>query len=117
MRAREAYVSRSSVVSRDRQAKSDTCDYKFNWNDFAVSQGTTLSSVAYSTQSGGLTAASNSVTSGVATVTITFSSFGKKNVKMIGTMADGTTHTRNIIIDAYDPDDDFGVMRKLDYGL
>jgi len=105
---RRAYVSpygSRRVIKRWRQAEDDDRDYQFIWKDLATSEGTTLSSVAYSTRQGNLTVANNSVSSGVATCTMTFTATGRKNVKMIATMADGTTHTKNILIDVYDPDE------------
>lgn len=106
MRPRTGYISQRTFAHNPwKQPKDDTVDYKFHWNDFAVSQGTTLSSVAYSTRSGNLTVANNNVSSGTATAQFTFSSIGRKNVRMTGTMADGTTHNRNQIIEVYDPVD------------
>lgn len=106
MRPRTAYISQR-VFSHNgwKQAKDDDVDYRFNWNDFAVSQGTTLASVAYSTRAGGLTAASNSVSNGVASVKLTFDTIGRKNLKMVATMNDATTHTRNQLIEVYDPNE------------
>ena len=105
---RSAYISpvnNQRIVKRWNQAKDDDRDYTFYWNDFAVSEGTTVSSVAYTTRAGNLTAASNTVTSGVAKIKLTFSSTGKKLVKMIATMADSSTHTKNFVINVYDPDE------------
>lgn len=72
-----------------RQAEGEVEIIKFDWNNRVGEDGTSVSSVAWSIETGDAAISGTSLTSNVATGTLTTAQTGTSVVKVIATMADG----------------------------
>lgn len=102
-----------SLLGRIREPKSSALRVELNWAPAAADLGTTLSSVAYTTDQSGVTFSDSSVASGVGSVTLTGTDLGDKLIKVTATLANGDTLVRFIYLDVDDPE----VYAGADYGV
>ena len=91
------------VVGRWTAVQDSAMDYQFVWKPIATSLGTTLSSVAYTTEQSGVTTSSNSVSDSTASIRITPSQDGMKLIKMTATMADASEVVRYVLLTVNEP--------------
>lgn len=83
--------------------KDSAADYQIVWKPYASALGTSLVSVVYSSEEGGIGFSNLSVTDGTASVRIIGTQTGPKLVKMTATMDDGSTAIRYLLINVMEP--------------
>lgn len=91
------------IVGRWTGVEDSAMDYQFVWKPLATSLGTTVSSVAYTTDESGVAFSANSVTDSTASIRITPSQEGSKLIKMTATMADASVAVRYTLLSVSDP--------------